>query len=238
MIQSLGRTPETTPAQQGNIIVIGSQKPGQATTINGQTVQVFGNAISIAGTTLSAGTPPITVSGTPIALGSEKLVIGSISVQIALPPLSLTTGQVTTHNGEVFRQLPTGISVAGSILTPGAPGIMVSGTPVSLGPSTLIIGSISIPVTWPPPPGTPGPMTNTAGEVVQPLSTGVPDFGTTLTLGGHNASVSIDSVDVAGADNDTGKGVQAFQGSAKALKSRLAETLPFWLLCACIIHFY
>lgn len=198
------KAPESTPAQHGNIIAIGGQKPGQAATINGQRAQVFGDAISIAGTTLSAGAPPITVSGTRIALGSGSLVVGSVSVQITLPPLSLATGQVTTLNGEVFRQLPTGISVAGSILTPGAPGIMVSGSPVSLGPSALVIGSVSIPVTFPLRPWTPDPMTNTAGEVVRPQD----------------------------------KGVQAFQGSANAPKSRLAGTLPFWLLCTCLIHLY
>lgn len=195
---------ESTPAQQESIIAISSQKPGQTATINSHIVQVFGDAISVAGTTLSAGAPPITVSGTPIALGSGSLVVGSVSVQIAPPPLSLTTGQVTTVNGEVFKQLPTGISVAGTILTPGAPGIMVSGSPVSLGASALIIGSVSIPVTLPLLPWSPGPMTNTAGEVVRPQDTGV----------------------------------QAFQGSANAPKSRLAGTLPFWLLCTCLIHLY
>lgn len=198
------KAPESTPARHGNIIAIGGQKPGQAATIDSHIVQVFGDAISIAGTTISAGAPPITVSGTPIALGSGSLVVGSFSVQITLPPLSLATGQVTTLNGEVFQQLPTGISVAGSILTPGAPGIMVSGSPVSLGPSALIIGSVSIPVTLPLRPWTPGPMTNTAGEVVRPQD----------------------------------KGVEAFQGSANAPKSLLPGTLPFWLLCTCLIHLY
>lgn len=198
------KAPESTPAQHGNIIAISGQKPGQAATIDSHIVQVFGDAISIAGTTISAGAPPITVSGTPIALGSGSLVVGSVSVQISLPPLSLATGQVMTLNGEVFQQLSTGISVAGSILTPGAPGIMVSGSPVSLGPSALVIGSVSIPVTFPLRPWTPDPMTNTAGEVVRPQD----------------------------------KGVQAFQGSANAPKSRLAGTLPFWLLCTCLIHLY
>lgn len=195
---------ESTPAQQENIITIGSQKPGQTVTINSHIVQVFGDAISVAGTTLSAGAPSISVSGTPIVFGSGSLVVGSVSARITLPPLSLATGQVTTLNGEVIKQLPTGISIAGSILTPGAPGIMMSGTPVSLGLSALMIGSVSIPVTLPLLPWTPGPMTNTAGEVVQ----------------SHD------------------KGVQAFQGSANALKSRLARTLPFWLLCACLLHLH
>lgn len=198
------KAPESTPAQHGNIIAISGQKPGQAATIDSHIVQVFGDAISIAGTTISAGAPPITVSGTPIALGSGSLVVGSVSVQISLPPLSLATGQVMTLNGEVFQQLSTGISVAGSILTPGAPGIMVSGSPVSLGPSALVIGSVSIPVTFPLRPWTPDPMTNTAGEVVRPQD----------------------------------KGVEAFQGSANALKSRLPGTLLFWLLCTCLIHLY
>ena len=176
--------------QQGDSIAIGSQKPGQATTINHHIVQPLLDAISIAGTTLFTGAPPITVSDTQIALGSSSLVVGSVSVAIALPPLSLSVGQFTTLNGQLIHQLSTGILVAGTTLTPGAPPVKVSGTPISLGPSAVIIGSSSIPIALPRLPWIPGPITDIDGEVFQLLSNGISVAGTTLTPGGQALTIS------------------------------------------------
>ena len=324
------RVPGSTSDQQGNVISIGSQRPGQAATVNSPMIHVLRDAISIAGTTLSAGAPPITVSGTPIAFDSRTLVVGSFSMRIAQPPLSLIPGQVTNVNGVVIKQLRSGISVSGSTLTPGAPHIMVSGSPVSLGSSALIIGSSSIPVALPGMPWIQDPVTNIDGEIVQPLVNWVSVAGTTLrpggpaikvsgtlmsldsndfvigtssihfatddptqvvatitgqmitanptavefggstfapggpglllsgtlvslnyagqlvvgsntipppskSSGGPNASDSIGSGIVVNPKNDTDKGVQVFQGSANALKSRCAGILLLWLLGACLI---
>ena len=184
------KAPDNTPDEQDNSLAISSQKPGQAVTIDSHIVQPLRHAISIAGTTLSPGAPPITVSGTPIMLGPSTLVVGSISVQIRLPPLSLIAGQITTLNGVMIQQLPTGISVAGTTLTPGAPPIKVSGTPISLGPSTVMIGSSSIPIALPRLPWIPGPITNIDSEVVSPLSNGIFIAGTTLIPGGPAVTVS------------------------------------------------
>ena len=53
---------------------------------------------------------------------------------------------------------------------------------------------------------------------------------------GPNASESIGSENFVNSKNDTGKGVQAFQGSANALKGRSAGILLLWLLCTCLIR--
>lgn len=325
------RVPESTPDQQEYLISIGSLRPDQALTVNSPTIQVLHDAISISGTTLSAGAPAITVSGTPIAFNSGTLVFGSFSMRIAQPPLSLVPGQVTNLNGVVIKQLHTGISVSGSTLTPGAPPVMVSGSPESLGPSAPIIGSSSIPIALPSLPWIQGPVTNIDGEVAQPLASWVAVAGTTLrpsgpaikvpdtlislgsndlvigtssihfatddptqvvttiagqritanpnalelgsstltpggyglilsgtlvslnyagqlvvgskmipllskSSGGPNASGSIVSGNVFNRNNHTGKGVQAFQGSVNALKSRSAGILLLWLLCASLIR--
>ncbi len=178
------------PDQQGDSIAIDSQKPGQAATINNHIMQPLLNAISIAGTTVFPGAPPITVSDTPIALGRSSLVVGSVSVAIALPPLSLSAGQLITLNDQLIQQLSTGILVAGTTLTPGAPPVKVSGTPISLCPSAVIIGSSSISIALPRPPWIPGSMTNIDGKVVQPLSNGISVGGTTLTPGGPALTIS------------------------------------------------
>ena len=182
--------PNGTPDQRKENIAIGSQKSGQAATINTHIVQALEDAISITGTTLFAGGPATTVSGKPIALGSTNLVVGSVSVQIALPPLSLNIGQATTLNGEVIQQLPTDISVAGTTLTPGPPPIMASGFPISLGTSALIIGSSSVSIALPRLSWIPGPITDIGGEVVQPLPNGISVVDTMLTPGGPAITVS------------------------------------------------
>ena len=287
------RVPENTPDQHGNVISIGSQTPGQAATVNSQMIQLLRDAISIAGTTLSAGASPITISGTPIALDSGTLVVGSSSVRLAQPPLSLIPGQVTNLNGVVIKQLPSGISVSGSTLTPGAPpingevvqplfswvsvagtpltpggpAIKTSGTQMSLGSDVLMIGTNSILFATDDPtpvvttiagqmitvnqsaveigsstltPGGPGLILsgtivslNYAGQLVVGSKTITPQ---SKSSGGLNTSGSIGSGNVVNPENDTGKGVQAFQGSANALKSRSAGIILLWLLCACLIR--
>ena len=47
-------------------------------------------------------------------------------------------------NNQVIRPLSYGFSVAGTTLTPAAPPITVSGTPISYGPSLLAVGSSTI----------------------------------------------------------------------------------------------
>lgn len=44
--------------------------------------------------------------------------------------------------GQSIQAAPNGhVVIAGTMLSPGKPGLMVSGTPITLGPSGLIIGS-------------------------------------------------------------------------------------------------
>ena len=300
------RVPDITSDQQGNVISIGSLRPGQTATVNSHIIQVLRDAVSIAGTTLSAGAPPITVSGTPIALDSGNLVVGSFPVRVAQPPLALISGQVTKLNGVIIKQHGTDISVSGSKLTPGGPAIKISGTLVSLGSNVLVIGTSSILFATEDPtqvvttiagqtitanptavevgsstltPGGPGlilsgtlvslnyagqlvvgsktippPSRSSGGEefitavaghglaanttAVQIGGSGLGPGGPRNMSGGPNASESVGSGKVVSPKNDTGKGVQAFQGSANALKSRSAGLLLLWLLCACLICLY
>ena len=152
-----GAAPITADGTQislgGNFLLVGSSSipialspvsfiAGQATKMNGQLIQPLENGLSIASRTLTPGAPPITISGTPISLGSSKLLIGSSSYAISLHRQTWVPGQVTTINGQVIQPLTNGgISIDGKTLTPNAPPITVSGTPVLLGPSVIIIGS-------------------------------------------------------------------------------------------------
>ena len=176
---------------QNYAIAIGSQKPGSATTVNGQLAEPLVNGISIAGFTVTPDAAPITADGTRIFLGSNALVVGSVSVDIVLPPVSLTPGQATEINGQLIQPLTNGLSIAGQTLTPGAAPITVSGTPISLGPSSLIIGSSSIAITLPRQSLIPGQVTTIDGQVIQPLTNGAISIdGTTLTPGALPITVS------------------------------------------------
>ena len=55
-------------------------------------------------------------------------------------------GQVQTVNNQVVQPLSYGISIAGTILTPGAPPITVSGTPIHLGTSAFVVGTSTVPL--------------------------------------------------------------------------------------------
>lgn len=166
----------------------------QPTTINGEKAQLLPDGgISIASTTLTAGASAITFSGTPISVGSSNLIIGFSTVPLAAafqPQVAPNAAayQPTTINGQKAQLLPNGVSIAGSTLTPGAPAITISGTPISIGSSGLVIGT-----------GTPIPLTNAfpsqiittlANQAMTILPNAVEIAGTTLTPGAPALTIS------------------------------------------------
>lgn len=100
------------------------------------------NDFAVGGYTLTPGEPPVTVSGTRISLGqSGVLVINTSSINLS-PTAGIDLGRQTYAFDPVD---PIEIVVAGSTLTANGAGIVVSGTPVSLGQSDiLVVGSSSI----------------------------------------------------------------------------------------------
>ena len=131
--QNVDPVPQKGPTQTDNAY------PGQTTIINNQVVQPLPYGISIAGTTLIPEAPPITVSGTPIYYASSALVIGISTVPLTPGnPTSITTA----IGGEVITVSPSEIIIAGTALMPGALGVIVGGTLVSLNTAgQLIVGS-------------------------------------------------------------------------------------------------
>lgn len=96
------------------------------------------NGIAIAGTTLIANGPAITLAGTPISLGTNGLVVGPSTILLPFPsPTSIITiaGQKYT-----ISRAANGVSIAG---TTGNPAITISGTPVALDVSGLVIDGTS-----------------------------------------------------------------------------------------------
>lgn len=133
---------------QSDVIFVGTAAPlstPPTVTVGHQVYTVKPIGISdfvVAGYTLTPGGPAATVSGTPISLGqSGVLVIDTSSIYLSPTP-SIQLGRQTYAVNSVG---PSEIAVAGSTLTAGGAGLTVSGTPVSLLLSdVLVVGSSSI----------------------------------------------------------------------------------------------
>lgn len=95
---------------------------------------------TIAGTTLSPEPPAITLTGTRISLGSNGLMIGTST--LTLPPVSMVT--IAGHAYPVSK-VSNGLVIGGSILPIGQPAITISGTPVALDGTKLVIGTSTVP---------------------------------------------------------------------------------------------
>ena len=116
------------------------------TTIASQLITAAANALlTIPGTTLTPGSPGLKVAGTLISLdtASHQFIVGTKT--IALDPASGTNPLVTEFGGRVITAFPDRITIAGTTLTPGASGVVVGGTLISLNTAgQVIVGSKTI----------------------------------------------------------------------------------------------
>lgn len=94
------------------------------------------SVFSIAGTTLTQGGSGVTVSGLRISLGPSQLIVGSRTLNF---PSSVPTDYIQN-----IAPNPTGFSVAGTFVTHGEV-ITVSGTPVFVGSSNIVVGTQTVP---------------------------------------------------------------------------------------------
>ena len=164
--------------------------PAPVTTLaNGAIALPLSNAISINGTTITAGAPAATISGTAVSLDSSSNLIFDGTAQ-ALPSVSETIyppDRITTIDHIAVKLLPSGVAVAGTTLTPGAPPITVSGSPVSLGSAILAIGTSSVPVSF----GSPQALiTAIGGQTITAASTAIRIGDVTLLPGGQGTTVA------------------------------------------------
>lgn len=95
---------------------------------------------TITGTTLSPEAPGITVAGTRISLGSNGFMVGTST--LPLPPTIMVT--IVGHAYPISKIL-NGLVIGDSTLITGQPTITISGTPVALESSVLVIGTSTVP---------------------------------------------------------------------------------------------
>ncbi|KAI9878889.1 MAG: hypothetical protein M1830_010245 [Pleopsidium flavum] len=153
------------------------------TTIDGHTIQSRpGGAIAVDGMSLSAGGPPITVSGTPVSLGSEGLVVGTATYTLSPSLAGSEESPIATIDGQTIQSGPDGaIKIDGMSLSAGGPPITISGTPISLGLSSLAIGTNVVPL----------PTSSNGGGLGEIILSGLGPVGPTVTSTSANSSVNV-----------------------------------------------
>ena len=111
-------------------------------TVASQTFIANPTAFSIAGTTISAGSPAITIAGTTISLQSSgALLIGSSTIPLLAPQTPIPS--LLNINGLEIEAQSSIIIVDDVKISPGAPGVTINGTVVSLeaAGATLDVGT-------------------------------------------------------------------------------------------------
>ena len=132
---SIAGTPVSL-APSGNLVVgtNPSQQSSTVLTIAGHTVTANPTSFQIAGTPVKAGGLAVTVSGTAISMDlSGNLVVGG-GASITSPPAT-----VFTVGAQRFTADGDDLVGSGTTIRAGGPAALVSGTPVSLGSSGVLV---------------------------------------------------------------------------------------------------
>lgn len=148
----------------------------------------------IHGQTLVPGASAITIDGTPISLApyATQVVVGGSTIKLdraeetAFPALTINGQIITANNADQYI-------VGGVTITPGAPAVTISGTPISIPadlqptrPSTGIITAGSEVYSY---------TLNSAGDLVLASKTLVPG-GSPITMGGETISEAANGTSV------------------------------------------
>lgn len=117
-------------------------------TINGEVVIPLPTGISIHSATLTPNAPALVISGTSYSLdSSSNLHFGGSSYMSIVKIADVDPTQVNTIAGQPVIELAAGVSIAATTPKTGASAIQgLSGVPITLDSSNLIVGSVTIPV--------------------------------------------------------------------------------------------
>ena len=164
------------------------------TTIQGHSIEAQPSAgvVVIDGQSVTRGAATATISGTPIALGSNgDLILGSSTVQNVLPAPSAAAESTFSVGNQVVTLSSNNLVGAGTTLKPNAPAITINGTPVSLGPSALQIGSSTVPLNEAAT-ITSAPIANIGGQTytASQVTSGLVIAGSTLQVGSSALTIS------------------------------------------------
>ncbi|SLM37969.1 hypothetical protein LPUS_07982 [Lasallia pustulata] len=115
-------------------------------TVGSETFAVGASGVIVDGKTLTPGSPAVTVSGLHVSLATSAFVVGTRTEVFTAAATGATSGlgatlSYVTVSGETFTLNASDVFVDGKTLTPGSPGITISGVRVSLGTSAFIVGT-------------------------------------------------------------------------------------------------
>lgn len=125
---------------------------------------------------LTPGAAAVTTSGTPISLAPSAsiVIVGSSTMPLIGSPIPVVVNGHTITANSAFQYI-----VGGQTLTPGAPAVSISGTPVSIPASaqlSMTIGTQAYPV-----------VVNSAGDMIVASQTIMPG-GSPIIVGGETIS--------------------------------------------------
>ena len=184
--------------------------PNQGFTVGSEVVTA--NSASqyvVSGQTITPGAPAVTISGTPISLdpSGSNVVIGTSTLPLQGPgPSALPS--FTIGNEVITADSASHYAIAGQTITPGAPAITISSTPISLDPlgTNIVIGTSTIALHEPKPSVLPsftvGDEVITAdsashyvvdGKTLAPGAPAITVSGTPISLAVSSAYVAVDS---------------------------------------------
>ena len=150
-------------------------------------VQQPAGAVVIDGTTLVPGGYPTTIAGTVVSLNPTAIMIGGSTIPLVPSP---TVQTIATAGGQVISRNAEGvIIVAGSTLMPGGHALTIAGTRFSLGPTALVVGTSTVPLSTS---ATNAVLTDSAGGIFTLASNGglIVLPGATISAGGPAVTVS------------------------------------------------
>lgn len=219
---------------QGGSIIIGNAithlpspaaVAGNPTLIAGYMVTPLAGAVAIDGEILHAGESPRTIAGTLMSLDSnDNLALNPTVQTLPTPPPAagtLVDGQTTSIDGLTFKVLSNGVSVAGTTLTPGGPAATVSGTPLSLDTTALMIDDRTIPVSF----ASPTSFTTTiGGQIITAAASSVVIQGATLEPGAPGLTIDNEPISL----NKAGSlilGTRTFALDGTHLTTRIGDEL-------------
>ncbi|MCJ1400009.1 Muc22p [Xylographa trunciseda] len=99
------------------------------------------SAIIIGSQTLNLNSPAVTVASLFVSLNSADIIVGSSTIPFSTPSISPFSPPVITIGTELITLLSSAIALDGTTLSPGAVGVSIAGTFISLGTSALVVGS-------------------------------------------------------------------------------------------------
>ena len=114
--------------------------PNPILTVAGEVFTVNPTSLVIAGSYITPGGPAQLISGTPISLGlSGVIYIGDPTIDLPAVQLETASAVLLTVGGQLFTANPIGFNLGKSSIFPGGPAVTISGTPISLAPSGVVV---------------------------------------------------------------------------------------------------